>query len=68
MEVTMNIALLGFGVVCGGVYDILKNMPEYNVKRILIRNPAKLTMNCMTLDFADIENDYMCVSVVCRKK
>lgn len=53
----MNIALLGFGVVCGGVYDILKNMPEYNVKKILIRNPAKLTMNCMTLDFADIEND-----------
>lgn len=53
----MNIALLGFGVVCGGVYDILKNMPEYNVKKILIRNPAKLTMDCMTLDFADIEND-----------
>ena len=53
----MNIALLGFGVVCNGVYDILKNMPEYNVKRILIRNPAKLTIDCMTLDFADIEND-----------
>ena len=53
----MNIALLGFGVVCGGVYDILKNMPDYNVKKILIRNPAKLTMDCMTLDFADIEND-----------
>ena len=53
----MNIALLGFGVVCGGVYDILKNMPEYNIKKILIRNPAKLTMDCMTLDFSDIEND-----------
>ena len=53
----MNIALLGFGVVNGGVYDILKNMPEYNVAKILIRNPAKLTMDCMTLDFADIEND-----------
>lgn len=53
----MNIALLGFGVVCGGVYDILKNMPEYNVTKILIRNPAKKTMDCMTLDFADIEND-----------
>ena len=53
----MNIALLGFGVVCGGVYDILKNMPEYQVKKILIRNPAKMTMDCMTLDFADIEND-----------
>ncbi len=53
----MNIALLGFGVVCGGVYEILKKLPEYNVTRILIRNPAKKTMDCMTLDFADIEND-----------
>ena len=53
----MNIALLGFGVVCTGVYEILKTLPEYNVKRILIRNPAKLTMDCMTLDFSDIEND-----------
>ena len=50
----MNIALLGFGVVCTGVYEILKTLPEYNVKRILIRNPAKLTMDCMTLDFSDI--------------
>ncbi|MBE6894660.1 MAG: homoserine dehydrogenase [Ruminococcaceae bacterium] len=53
----MNIALLGFGVVCSGVYDILKNMPEYNVTKILIRNPAKKTLDCMTLDFTDIEND-----------
>ena len=53
----MNIALLGFGVVCGGVYEILKKLPEYNVTKILIRNPAKKTMDCMTLDFADIEND-----------
>ena len=53
----MNIALLGFGVVCGGVYDILKKLPEYTVKKVLIRNPAKLTMDCMTLDFSDIEND-----------
>ena len=53
----MNIALLGFGVVCGGVYDILKTLPEYEVTKILIRNPAKLTMDCMTLDFSDIETD-----------
>lgn len=53
----MNIALLGFGVVCGGVYEILKSLPEYNVTKILIRNPAKKTMDIMTLDFADIEND-----------
>ncbi|MBE6877728.1 MAG: homoserine dehydrogenase [Ruminococcaceae bacterium] len=53
----MNIALLGFGVVCSGVYEILKTLPEYNVTKILIRNPAKKTMDCMTLDFADIEND-----------
>ena len=53
----MNIALLGFGVVCGGVYNILSKMPEYTVKKILIRNPAKKTMDCMTLEFADIEND-----------
>lgn len=53
----MNIALLGFGTVCKGVYDILKEMPEYNIKKILIRNPAKKTMDCMTLDFSDIEND-----------
>ena len=53
----MNIALLGFGVVCGGVYEILKKLPEYNVTKILIRNPAKKTMDCMTLDFADIENN-----------
>ena len=53
----MNIALLGFGVVCGGVYEILKKLPEYNVTKILIRDPAKKTMDCMTLDFADIEND-----------
>lgn len=53
----MNIALLGFGVVCGGVYNILEKMPEYTVKKILIRNPAKKTMDCMTLDFADIKDD-----------
>ncbi len=53
----MNIALLGFGVVCGGVYEILKNLPEYKVTKILIRNPAKKTMDCMTLDFSDIEKD-----------
>ena len=53
----MNIALLGFGVVCSGVYEILKKLPEYNVKRILIRNPAKLTMENMTLNFEDIVND-----------
>ncbi len=53
----MKIALLGFGTVCKGVYDILQNMPEYTVKKILIRNPSKRTMDCMTLDFADIERD-----------
>ena len=53
----MNIALLGFGTVCKGVFDILKEMPEYNVKKILIRNPAKKNMDCMTLSFDDIEND-----------
>lgn len=53
----MKIALLGFGTVCKGVYDILQNMPEYTVKKILIRNPSKRTMDCITLDFADIERD-----------
>lgn len=53
----MTVALLGFGVVGSGVYEILNNIPQYNVKRILIRNPQKLSMNCMTLDFCDIVND-----------
>ncbi len=54
----MNIALLGFGTVCKGVYEILKEMPEYNIKRILIRNPDKKYMDSMTLSFDDIENDH----------
>ncbi len=53
----MNIALLGFGTVCKGVYDIASKMPEFTVKRILVKDTAEKSQGCMTLRYEDILED-----------
>ena len=55
----MNIAILGFGTVGKGVYDIIeKNGIDYiKVSKILKRKNSKLDMDIMTDDFGIILND-----------
>ena len=35
----MNIGLLGFGVVGGGVWELAADRQDVNVKRVLLRRP-----------------------------
>ena len=55
----MNIAILGFGTVGKGVYDIIKenNLDYINVQKILIRKCKDKTLDIMTDDFNEILND-----------
>ena len=55
----MNIAILGFGTVGKGVYDIIKenNLDYINVQKILIRKGKDKTLDIMTDDFNEIIND-----------
>ncbi len=52
----MKIAILGYGVVGSGAYEILKKS-GYDVKRVLDIRPHKELGNCLTANYDDILND-----------
>ena len=53
----MNIALLGFGTVGKGVYDIAANHPQLQVTRVLCRRELTLPDAAVTHSIDDIIND-----------
>ncbi|HWS28543.1 MAG TPA: homoserine dehydrogenase [Clostridia bacterium] len=53
----MKIALLGYGTVGSGAYDVLAAFPEIEVKRVLVRHACACGAFEMTADFSDILND-----------
>ena len=53
----MKIALLGFGVVGRGVYDICQTLPGLEVVRILRRKGSPRELPIVTDCFEDIVND-----------
>ena len=58
----MNIAILGFGTIGSGVYDIIAKkfspfLQDINVTKILIRPGKEKKLQTMTSDFEDIVND-----------
>ena len=60
----MNIALLGFGVVGGGVYELAKDRSDVNVCRVLVRREIPEIAAIATRDFNDILNDSAIDTVV----
>ena len=54
----MNIGLLGFGVVGGGVWELAADRQDVNVKRVLLRRPKDgLPAAVTTMDINDILHD-----------
>ena len=54
----MNIGLLGFGVVGGGVLELAQGRGDITVSRVLLRSPkAGLPEGLATYDFSDILQD-----------
>ena len=54
----MNIGLLGFGVVGGGVLELTQSRSDIAVSRVLLRSPkAGLPEGLATYDFNDILTD-----------
>ncbi len=53
----MKIALLGYGTVGSGTYDVLLGSPEVEVKRVLVRQVRACGVSEVTSDFQDILND-----------
>ena len=54
----MNIGLLGFGVVGGGVLELAQSRGDITVSRVLLRSPkAGLPEGMATYDFSDILQD-----------
>ena len=53
----MNIALLGFGVVGGGVYELLKDRKDMTVSKVLCRRELGLPAGIETRDMAGILAD-----------
>ncbi len=54
----MNIGLLGFGVVGGGVWELAAQRSDIAIKRVLLRSPKpELPENVSTFDANDILND-----------
>ncbi len=58
----MKIAILGFGTVGTGVYDILKNsnsseLKVFEISKILVRNKSKITSAIMTDNYDEIINN-----------
>jgi len=53
-EIAMNIALLGFGVVGKGVYDLVKNIPELAVTKVVCLEDVQLPDATVTKDFKDV--------------
>ena len=50
----MNIALLGFGVVGRGVYDLVKNIPGLAVTKVVCLEDVTLPDAIVTKDFKDV--------------
>lgn len=53
----MNIALLGFGVVGGGVYELAKDCCHVHICRVLVRREIPEIAAIATRDFNDILSD-----------
>lgn len=58
----MKIAILGFGTVGTGVYEIIKNSNSpilriFEISKILVRNKNKITSSLMTDNYDEIIND-----------
>ncbi|MBQ0037976.1 MAG: homoserine dehydrogenase [Clostridiales bacterium] len=53
----MNIGLLGFGVVGGGVYDLAKDRTDLHVTRVLVRREIPEIADIATRDCNDILTD-----------
>lgn len=53
----MNLGVLGFGVVGGGVYEWCRGRGDICVKRVLVRSKKPEIADIATTDFADILND-----------
>ena len=53
----MNLGLLGFGVVGGGVYEWCAGRSDLQVKRVLVRSHKPEIDAIATYDFAEILND-----------
>ena len=53
----MNIALLGFGVVGGGVWELCRERKDLNVTRVLLRSDKPEVAHIATRSFEDILND-----------
>lgn len=58
----MKIAILGFGTVGSGVYEIIKNsnspmLKIFEISKILVRNKNKITSSLMTDNYDEIIND-----------
>ena len=60
----MNIGLLGFGVVGGGVYELAKDRNDLNVVRVLVRRDIDEIAAIATRNFDDILNDTAIDTVV----
>ena len=53
----MNIALLGFGIVGRGVYDLVKNIPGLAVTKVVCLEDVQLPDATVTKDFKDVLDD-----------
>ena len=53
----MNAAILGYGTVGGGVYEILKDHPDISVKYVLDKAPVAELGAVSVTDFSVILND-----------
>ena len=53
----MNIALLGFGVVGRGVYDLVKNIDGLAVTKVVCLEDVQLPDATVTKDFTDVLGD-----------
>ena len=53
----MNIALLGFGVVGKGVYDLTKSIPGLTVTKVVCLEDVSLPDATVTKDFKDVLSD-----------
>ena len=53
----MNIALLGFGVVGRGVYDLVKKIPGLQVTKVVCLEDVELPDATVTKDFTDVLGD-----------
>ncbi len=60
----MNIGLLGFGVVGGGVYDFCRGREDLHVTRVLLRSDKPEVAEIATRNFEDILHDSTIDTVV----